>query len=64
MFLFVLALGSITINAAIAMVDVSLRLGDRPPETRAFFGGSSDISKGKYNTMDEFVFHIIHNIVC
>lgn len=60
-FLFVLALGSITINAAIAVVDVSLRLGDRPPETRAFFGGSSDISKGKYNTMDEsyFISYII-----
>ena len=60
-FLFVLALGSITINASIAVVDVSLRLGDRPPETRAFFGGSSDISKGKYNTMDEsyFISYII-----
>jgi hypothetical protein len=60
-FLFVLALGSITINAAIAMVDVSLRLVDRPPETRAFFGGSSDISKGKYNTIDEsyFISYII-----
>jgi hypothetical protein len=60
-FLFVLALGSITINAAIAMVDVSLRLGDRPPETRAFYGGSSDISKGKYNTIDEsyFISYII-----
>jgi hypothetical protein len=59
--LFVLALGSITINAAIAMVDVSLRLGDRPPETRAFFGGSSDISKGKYDTIDEsyFISYII-----
>jgi hypothetical protein len=54
-------LGSITINAAIAMVDVSLRLGDRPPETRAFFGGSSDISKGKYDTIDEsyFISYII-----
>jgi hypothetical protein len=60
-FLFVLALGSITINAAIVMVDVSLRFGDRPPETRAFFGGSSDISKGKYNTIDEsyFISYII-----
>ena len=60
-FLFVLALGSVTINAAIVMVDVSLRFGDRPPETRAFFGGSSDISKGKYNTIDEsyFISYII-----
>jgi hypothetical protein len=54
--LFILALGCITINATIVMVDVSLRLGDRLPETRAFFGGSSDISKGKYNTIDESYF--------
>jgi hypothetical protein len=61
MFLFVLALGSITINAAIAMVDVSLRFQDRPPETRVSFGGSSDISKGKYDTIDEsyFISYII-----
>lgn len=55
-FLFVLALGSITVNAAIAMVDVSLRSGDRLPETRASFGGSSDISKGKYDIIDDSYF--------
>jgi hypothetical protein len=55
-FLFVLALGSITVNAAIAMVDISLRSGDRLPETRAFFGGSSDISKGKYDIIDDSYF--------
>ena len=54
--LFVLALGSITVNAAIAMVDISLRSGDRLPETRAFFGGSSDISKGKYDIIDDSYF--------
>ena len=56
MFLFILALGCITINAAIAMVDVSLRLGDRSSETRALFGGSVDLSKGKYNIIDDFYF--------
>jgi hypothetical protein len=55
-FLFVLALGSITVNAAIAMVDVFLRAGDRLPETRATFGGSSDISKGKYDIIDDSYF--------
>jgi hypothetical protein len=55
-FLFVLALGSITVNAAIAMVDVSLRSGDRLTETKAFFGGSSDISKGKYDIIDDSYF--------
>lgn len=54
--LFVLALASITVNAAIAMVDVSLRSGDRLPETRASFGGSSDISKGKYDIIDDSYF--------
>jgi hypothetical protein len=49
-------LGSITVNAAIAMVDISLRSGDRLPETRAFFGGSSDISKGKYDIIDDSYF--------
>jgi len=56
MMLFVFALGCITINAAIAMVNLSLRLGDRQPETRAFFGGSSDIGKGRYDTIDDLYF--------
>ena len=53
MFLFVLAVGSITVNAAIAMIDVSLRLGDRTSDTRALFGGSVDSSKGRYNAIDD-----------
>lgn len=53
MFLFVLAMGSITVNAAIAMIDVSLRLGDRTSDTRALFGGSVDSSKGRYNVIDD-----------
>ena len=53
MFLFVLAVGSITVNAAIAIIDVSLRLGDRTSDTRALFGGSVDSSKGRYNAIDD-----------
>ena len=56
MMLFVFALGCITINAAVAMVNVSLRLGDRQPETVAFFGGSGDLGKGRYNTLDDLYF--------
>src|SRR5918992_3893413 len=56
MMLFVFALGCITINAAVAMVNVSLRIGDRQPETIAFFGGSGDLGKGKYNTIDNLYF--------
>ena len=47
MMLFVFALGCITINAAIAMVNVSLRLGDRQLETKASFGGSERFRQGK-----------------
>ena len=56
MTLFVVAVGSITINAAIAMVDVSLRLGDKPSEIRVVFGGSVDYGKGKYNIVDDLYF--------
>ena len=56
MMLFVFALGCITINAAIAMVNVSLRLGDRQLETKASFGGSSDLGKGRYDTIDDLYF--------
>jgi hypothetical protein len=56
MMLFVFAVGCITINAAIAMVNASLRIGDRQPETRAFFGGSGDLGKGRYNTIDNLYF--------
>jgi hypothetical protein len=56
MILFVFALGSITINAAVATVDLALRLGDKPTETRAKFGGSVDESKGKYDIVDNLYF--------
>lgn len=56
MILFALALGAITANMAITVVDVSLRLLDRPAETRIFFGGSTDVSKGRYDTLDDLYF--------
>ena len=56
MILFVLALGAITVNMAITVVDVSLRLLDRPADTRIFFGGSMDVSKGRYDTLDDLYF--------
>jgi hypothetical protein len=56
MILFALALGAITINMAITVVDVSLRLLDRPAQTRIFFGGSMDISKGRYVILDNLYF--------
>jgi hypothetical protein len=56
MILFTLALGTITVNMAITVVDVSLRLLDRPAETRIFFGGSMDVSKGRYDTLDDLYF--------
>lgn len=56
MILFALALGTITVNMAITLVDVSLRLLDRPAETRIFFGGSADVSKGRYDTLDNLYF--------
>ena len=56
LFLFVLALGSITVNAAITMFDVALRITDRPLEIRALFAGSVDLSKGKYDLLDNLYF--------
>ena len=56
MFLFVLAIGCTTVNAAIAMIDVSLRLRDRTSDTRALFGGSVDSSRGRYNAIDDLYF--------
>jgi uncharacterized integral membrane protein len=56
MILFVLALGNITVNMAITVVDVSLRLLDRPTDTRVYVGGSMDVSKGKYVILDNLYF--------
>jgi hypothetical protein len=56
MILFVIALGAITANMAITLIDVSLRLLDRPAEIRIFFGGSSDVSKGRYVILDNLYF--------
>lgn len=56
MVLFAVALGTVAVNMAITLVDVSLRLLDRPAETRIFFGGSADVSKGRYDTLDNLYF--------
>jgi hypothetical protein len=56
MILFALALGAITANMAITVIDVCLRLLDRPADTRFYVGGSMDVSKGRYNTLDDLYF--------
>lgn len=55
--LFVIAIGSITANIVITLINVSLRLEERPSETRMQFGGSMDISKGRFNTLDNLYFY-------
>jgi hypothetical protein len=54
--LFVLAIGSITANIIVTLVNVSLRLLEKPSETRIQFGGSVDISKGRLNLLDYIYF--------
>ena len=54
--LFVIAITSVTINATVSMIDSCLRLGDRPPETRVYIGGSGDVSKGRYDILDNIYF--------
>ncbi len=54
--LFILALGSVTLNAAIAMIDSSLRLELRPPQTRLIIGGSMDTGRGLFNFLDDLYF--------
>ena len=54
--LFVIAITSVTVNGAVLMIDSCLRLGDRPPETRIYVGGSGDISKGRYDVLDNIYF--------
>jgi hypothetical protein len=56
MILFALALGAITVNMAITLIDVSLRLLDRSAETRVYVGGSIDVSKGRYVVLDSLYF--------
>ena len=55
--LFVIAIGSITANIVITLINVSLRLEERPSETRVQFGGSMDIGKGRFNTLDNLYFY-------
>ena len=54
--LFVLAIVSITANILITLVDVSLRLLEKPTTTRVMLAGSMDISKGKFNVLDNLYF--------
>jgi hypothetical protein len=54
--LFVLAIGSVTANIMITLVNVSLRLSERPSETRVLLAASMDISKGRFNTLDNLYF--------
>lgn len=51
--LFVIAIGSVTANIIITLVNVSLRLLERPSETRVFLGASSDIGKGRFKMIDD-----------
>ncbi len=54
--LFVITLCNITINSAIAMIDVSFRLSYRPQEIKPILGGSVDVSKGRFNLLDSLYF--------
>jgi hypothetical protein len=54
--LFVLAIASITANLLITLVNVSLRLLERPSTTTVQYGGSMDISKGRFNALDNLYF--------
>jgi hypothetical protein len=53
---FLIASGSITINALITAIDVYLRLENRPAEIRLLLAGSIDVGKGRYNTIDDLYF--------
>jgi hypothetical protein len=55
--MFTVAFGTITLNIAATAVNVTLRLLERPNESRLLFGGGSmDISKGRYNLLDDLYF--------
>jgi hypothetical protein len=51
--LFLVVSGSITANALITMISVSLGLEHRPGETRLLLGGSLDVGKGRYYVIDD-----------
>jgi hypothetical protein len=54
--MFVIAVGSLTTNIVITLVNVSLRLSERPLETKLILGASSDIGKGRFNVIDNLYF--------
>ena len=53
---FLVVISSLTINAIVGALDVFLRLGDRPIETRPYLSGSMDVSKGRYDSVDNLYF--------
>lgn len=53
---FAIALGSVTVNATVGMIDASLRIGDRPVETHPYLSGSMDVSKGRFDLIDNLYF--------
>lgn len=53
---FAIALGSVTVNATVGMIDASLRISDRPVETHPYLGGSMDVSKGRFDLIDNLYF--------
>ena len=54
--LFAVAMGSVTMNIIVTLIDAYLRLEERPDETRVFLGGSTDFGKGRYETLDALYF--------
>jgi hypothetical protein len=49
--LYFIAISLIIFNLIVTAVYTSIKINDRPPETRQFVGGSIDISIGKYPTL-------------
>jgi hypothetical protein len=61
---FITALATVMVNASIAMVDISLRISDWPTELR-FAAGTGDVSKGRYDVLDQLYFaSYIISFVC
>jgi len=56
LFLVIVAIGSVLANIVITLINVSLRLDDRPSEIRLFLAASTDVSKGRLNTLDTLYF--------
>jgi hypothetical protein len=62
--IFITALATVMVNASIAVLDISLRISDWPTELR-FAEGTADVSKGRYNFLDQLYFaSYIISFVC